>query len=93
MIVMQNTIDVVRMYAGICGTSRSVAFSVVVVAAAVVDNELSAWLIIDAKDTLSTDTPNSSPEWGCWITSDTFSFNWVMMVMLKATATVKLTIW
>lgn len=62
MIVMQNTIDVVRMYAGICGTSRSVAFSVV---AAVVDNELSAWLIIDAKDTLSTDTPNSTPEWGC----------------------------
>lgn len=49
MIVMQNTMDVVRMYAGICGISRSVALSGMCVggtaAAVVADNEFSAWLI------------------------------------------------
>lgn len=48
MIVMQNTMDVVRMYAGICGISRSVALSGMCVggtaAAVVADNEFSAWL-------------------------------------------------
>lgn len=55
MIVMQNTIDVVRMYAGICGKSRSVALSdtldgVTATVAAVADNELSAWLITAWQD-------------------------------------------
>lgn len=50
MIVMQNTIDVVRMYAGICGISRSFSdafVGVMAAAAAVVDIECSAWLITE----------------------------------------------
>lgn len=44
MIVMQKTIDVVRMYAGISGISCTVAFCAIAVVdvSAAVDNELSA---------------------------------------------------